>query len=289
MLTKSLFNRNNLLIYRLRRETMGLIYEKAGHIAKLGLNRPEQKNALDPGILLELHNAYKDINADANIRVAVIYSALPDIFCSGMDLKTAIPVLTRMREPENDAEKWLYEGFGGGAGEAMLKFSFIMKPVIIAVNGYCLTGGFEMAMGADIRIASYDAIFQMRESSLGIMPIGGGNVFLPRIVGPNRALEILLTAGNYDAQTLYEWGFLNRVVKKAELMSTTMAMAEKIANNGPLACQGIIKFAREMREMELRCAFDREVEIGLPVFGSEDAREGVRAQKEKRKANFPGK
>lgn len=269
---------------------MSLIYEKDGHIAKVGLNRPKQLNALDPGILLELYNTWKDINDDSTVRVVVLYSALPNIFCAGMDLKTAIPVLTGARKPENEAEEWIISGWdGSGVGEAMLKISFVNKPVIAAIHGYCLTGGFEMVMGADLRVASTDAVFQMREASLGIMPTGGGNIFLPRHVGTCRALEILLTAGNFDAQTLYEWGFLNRVVRREQLMDTALELAERIANNGPLATQGIIRLNRELRMKELKEAFIREVEIGMPIFSSEDAREGVKAQKEKRKPDFPGK
>ncbi|HOS98204.1 MAG TPA: enoyl-CoA hydratase/isomerase family protein [Deltaproteobacteria bacterium] len=268
---------------------MNLVYEKTGHIARIGLNRPQQLNALDPGILLELHKTWIDVNEDPQVRVAVLYSALPSIFCAGMDLKTAIPILTGARQPENEAEKWIACGWDGcGVGEAMLKMSFVNKPVIAAIHGYCLTGGFEMVMGADLRVASFDAVFQMREASLGIMPTGGGNVFLPRHVGTCRALEILLTAGNYDAKTMYEWGFLNRVVEKEKLMDTAMELAGKIADNGPLATQGIIRFNREMRMRELRDLFIREVEIGMPIFASQDAREGVRAQKEKRKPDFTG-
>jgi enoyl-CoA hydratase len=267
-----------------------LIYEKSDHVAKVGLNRPKQLNALDPGILMELYEAWKDINEDRSIRVAVLYSALPGIFCSGMDLKTAIPVLTKAREPENDAERWAITGWdgSGGVAKAMLKSDFVQKPIIAAINGYCLTGGFEMVMGADLRVASTDAVFQMREASLGIMPTGGGNIFLPRHVSPCRALEILLTAGNFDAETMFSWGFLNRVVPKEKLMDTAMELARKIADNGPLSTQGIIRLSREVRMAEFGHLFKREAEIGMPIFGSEDAREGVRAQKEKRKADFPG-
>ena len=166
--------------------------------------------------------------------------------------------------------------------------NIVNKPVIAAIHGYCLTGGFEMVMCADLRVASTDAVFQMREASLGIMPTGGGNIFLPRHVSPCRALEILLTAGNYDAKTLYEWGFLNRVVEKERLMDTAMELARKIADNGPLATQGIIRLSRELRMTQMKDAFTREVEIGMPIFGSADAREGVQAQKEKRKPKFPG-
>ena len=169
---------------------MGLVYEKEGKIAKVGLDRPKEKNALDPQILMDLHRAWLDINADDTIRVAILYSCLPDIFCSGMDLRTAIPILTKMREPETEAERWLAR-VGPHVAEAMLKPSIVKKPVIAAVNGYCLTGGFETVMGADLRVASDDAVFQMREASLGIMPTGGSNIYLPRMLTPCRGLEIL--------------------------------------------------------------------------------------------------
>jgi enoyl-CoA hydratase len=268
---------------------MGLVYEKEGHIAKVGLNRPEEKNALDPGILMELHRAWADVNQDEKMRVVILYSCMPDIFCAGMDLKTAVPVLTRARGPESDAERWLIQ-VGQQVGEAMLKPNIVKKPVIAAVNGFCLTGGFEMVMGADLRIASENAIFQMREASLGIMPIGGGNIYLPRIMTPCRALEVLLTSGNFRARTLYDWGFINHIVpSQDDLMKKAMELADKIAGNGPLAVQGIIKCFRETRDMSYADAFKREIEIGLPIFGSADAREGILAQKEKRKPNFPGK
>jgi enoyl-CoA hydratase len=268
--------------------SVSLNYEKEGHVVKVGLNRPKEKNALDPQVLMELHEAWKEINADNTIRVVILHSCLPDIFCSGMDLRTAIPILTNIREPETDAERWL-SGMGSNVGVAMLKPNIVNKPVIAAVNGYCLTGGFEMVMGADLRVASEDAVFQMREASLGIMPTGGSNVYLPRILTHCRAMEILLTADNFSAQTLYSWGFLNRVVHGGHLMEAAMELAERIAGNGPLAVQGIIRCFRESMEMGYRAAFQKELEIGMPVFASLDAREGIRAQRERRKPNFPGK
>lgn len=264
---------------------MTLVYEKEGHIVKVGMNRPKEKNALDPAILMELYRAWQEINKDDDIRVVILHSCLPDIFCSGMDLKTAIPLLTRMREPETDAEKWLME-WGENVGKAMLKPNIVKKPVIAAINGYCLTGGFEMVMGADLRIAADDALFQMREASLGIMPTGGSNVYLPRMLSPCRAMEILLTANNFTARTLYDWGFLNRVVSRAGLMDAAMELALRIAGNGPHAVQGIVRCLRETRDMQWEEAFAKELEIGLPIFAGSDAREGIRAQKEKRKPNF---
>jgi enoyl-CoA hydratase len=267
---------------------MGLVYEKEGHVAKVGLDRPKERNALDPETLMGLYKTWLDINQDEMIRVVILYSCLPDIFCSGMDLKTAIPVLTRVRAPETDAERWLIE-VGPHVGQAMLKPNIVKKPVIAAVNGYCLTGGFEMIMGADLRIASDDAVFQMREASLGIMPVGGSNIYLPRMLTPCRALEILLTADNFPAKTLYDWGFINRVVSRDELMDAAQVLANRIAGNGPLAVQGIIRCFRETQDMTYADAFKREIEIGMPIFGSLDAREGILAQREKRPPNFPGK
>ena len=264
---------------------MTLAYEKEGHIVKVGLNRPQEKNALDPDILMELHQAWLDINKDDDVRVAILYSCLPDIFCSGMDLKTAIPILTGVRGPETDAEKWLMK-VGNNVGESMLKPNIVKKPIIAAINGYCLTGGFEMVMGADLRLASDDAIFQMREASLGIMPTGGSNIYLPRMLGSCRAMEILLTANNFAAQTLCDWGFLNKVVSRTGLMDAAMEMAMRIATNGPRAVQGIVRCLRETRDMKWGDAFAKELEIGLPIFAGDDAREGIRAMKEKRKPNF---
>jgi enoyl-CoA hydratase len=267
---------------------MDLVYEKKGMIATVGMNRPQERNALDPNILMELHRVWEDVNRDEQIRVVVLYSCLPDIFCAGMDLKTAIPVLTKAREPETEAERWIV-GFGTQVGEAMLKPNRVKKPVIAAINGYCLTGGFEMVMGADLRIASDDALFQMREAALGIMPTGGSNVYLPRMMSPCRALEILLTADNYPARKLCDWGFINRVVPREELMSAALDLAARIAGNGPLAVQGIIRCHRETLDMNYGEAFQRELAIGMPVFSSADAREGVLAQREKRKPRFQGK
>ena len=266
---------------------MGLNYEKQGHVAKVGLNRPEQRNALDPQILMDLHGAWKDINADETIRVVILYSSLPDIFCSGMDLKTAIPILTRMREPESEAERWLLQ-VGPHVAEAMLKPNIVKKPVIAAVNGYCLTGGFEMIMGADLRVASEDAVFQMRESSLGIMPTGGSNVYLPRILTPCRAMEILLTGRMVGAEEALRIGLANAVVEPAELMAASRAMLDSMLDKGPLALQAALAVVQAGLDLPLEEAMETEAKAFAALFATADLREGTRAFMEKRKAAFKG-
>jgi enoyl-CoA hydratase len=264
---------------------MGVDFTKEGHIARVGLNTPETKNALGPDTLLDLFNVWEECRKDAAVRVVVLYSAVADIFCSGMDLRTAIPILTGARKPETEGEKWLISDNRAGS-KAMLKIRELDRPVIAAVHGYCLTGGFEMVMGCGLRVASEDAVFQMRETTLGIMPVGGSNVFLPLQIGQTRALEILLTGGNFSAAKLQEWGFLNRVVKREKLMDEALALAETIAGNGPRSVRGMVSFSRRLQGKSLLEALDLEVEVGMPIFMSDDAREGVRAQKEKRKPNF---
>ncbi len=267
---------------------MVLTYEKHEGIAKVGLNRPEALNALDPNLLKALQNAWDDIAADDSIRAAVLYSELDSIFCSGMDLKTVIPIWTGARPPANENEQWLTQN-PQALFTSMLRQRTFDKPVISAVHGLCLTGGFEMVMGTDLRIASEDAVFQMREATYGIMPVGGSNVYLPRQIPLAAAKEILCLGQKIPASRLYEWGFLNAVVPKEKLMDEAMKMAQRICDNGPLAVQGILRCIREGAGMNFDQAMNRELEIGMPVFSSADAREGIKAFKEKRKAQFQGK
>jgi enoyl-CoA hydratase len=264
---------------------MAVEFSREGHIAKVGLNIPETRNALGCATLQELYRIWEECRKDDAVRAVVFYSALDGIFCSGMDLRDVIPILTGVRAPETESEKWLFSGENAVA-RAMLKKRELDRPIIAAVHGYCLTGGFEMVMGCELRVASEDAVFQMRETTLGIMPTGGSNVFLPLQVGQTRALEILLTGNNFTAKTLYEWGFLNRLVPREKLMEEAMALAERIAGNGPRSVRAMVRCSREIVGKSLDEALDIEFRTGIPVFSSDDAREGIRAQKEKRKPNF---
>lgn len=264
---------------------MPVEFKKENHVALVGMNEPETKNALGPDNLLELYNIWDECQKDNDVRVVVLYSALSDIFCSGMNLKSAIPILTGMRKPETEAEKMILSD-PKFWGRAMLKYRDLDRPVIAAIHGYCLTGGFEMAMGCELRVASEDAVFQMRETTLGIMPIGGSNVFLPAQVGATRAMEILLTGDNFTAARLYEWGFLNRLTSRENLMGEAMKLAERIAGNGPRSVRGMTRCSRAVQGIPQDKAFETEIAIGAPIFSSADAREGVLAQKEKRKPDF---
>lgn len=268
---------------------MGLEFTKEGHVAKVGLNVPETKNALSSNLLMDLCDAWDECQKDDMIRSVVVYSVLPDVFCSGMDLRDSLPLLTGDRPPGNSVEKFLFNEKDGFAGfsKALLKKRALMKPVIAAINGWCLTSGFELTMSADLRIASEDAKFQMRGTKLGVQAIGGANILLPAIVGNTRALEILLTGSVYPASTMLDWGFLNKIVPAGNyLLAEAMDLAETLAGCGPKSQWGIIKVSRMMQGLPLKDALQLEFETALRILRSNDPVEGLCAQKEKRKANF---
>jgi enoyl-CoA hydratase len=266
---------------------MPIDYSKRDGIALVGLNRPDAKNALDASMLKQLDAAWADAAGDPAVRAVILFSSLPDIFCAGMDLKTVIPVMTGVKPARTDDEKWLVEN-PAAVFTSMLRRREWDKPIIAAIHGICLTGGFEMIMGADLRIASDDAVFQMREATFGIMPISGSTVYLPRQIPLAAAKEILILGDEIPSRRLYEWGFLNQVTSKRDLMDAAMRMARRICSNGPLAVQGILHSIRAGAGLDTEAAMAKEIEIGLPIFSSEDAREGVRAFKEKRKPDFKG-
>ena len=257
-------------------------------IALVGMNRPEAKNALDAGMLKGLQAAWDQVAENDEIRVAVLYSALPEIFCAGMDLNTVIPILNRAKEPTNEDEVWLAEQ-PHAIFTSILKQRTWYKPVVAAVHGLCLTGGWEMVMGADLRVASDKAVFQMREPTFGFMPFGGSHVFLPREIPLAAAKEILCLGQEVTASRLYGWGFLNRMTSPDLLMDEAMGMARRICDMGPLAVKGSLRCIQETAGMDLDSALNKELEIGLPIIASADAREGVAAFKEGRKPKFQGK
>jgi enoyl-CoA hydratase/carnithine racemase len=268
---------------------MGLEFTKEGHVAKVGLNVPKTKNAFSCDLLMELCKAWDECQKDDVIRSVVLYSALPDVFCSGMDIIDSLPLLTGGRPPKNNIEQYLFSEENGFAGyrKALLIKRDLIKPVIAAINGWCITGGFEMTMGADLRIASEDAKFQMRGTKLGIQAIGGANILLPAIIGSTRSLEIMLTGNVYSPNMLLDWGFLNKVVPAGDyLLEEAMDLAERLAGYGPKSQQGMIKLNRLAKGLSLEEALNLEFEIALSVLRSSDPMEGIRAQQEKRKAKF---
>jgi enoyl-CoA hydratase len=249
-------------------------YEKRDHIAIVTINRPEAMNAFTAEMLRAMDAAFADFNADPELWVAILTAAGDKSFSAGMDLKEAIPLL-------GEGDELGYED------HTKRPFSDVFKPIIAAVNGYCIAGGLEFLEGTDLRIAAEHATFGLGEVRWGIIPTGGSHVRLPRQVPWAVAMEILLTGRPIDAKRAYDIGLVNQVVPAAELMPAALKLADMVCKNGPLA----VRTAKEIavRSLALEAGFVLEKALGARVFASEDAKEGPRAFAEKRPPKFTGR
>ncbi len=267
---------------------MSLIYEKRNHIAYLTLNRPESHNAIDPEMVIELVDAWQDFSQDKEMRCAILTGAGDRSFCAGADLGKLIPLWTGARKPETDAD----ERVGKNpmlAQQALLRDLALTKPVIAAINGNAIAGGFEILYSTDIRVAAEQARFGLQEVKWSVFPAGGSSVHLTRQMPYARAMEMLLTGELIDAGQALAYGFVNQVVAQSEVMEAAERYAAMIAKNGPLAVSAVKQAVQENSGCDVKTALQREMELSIPVFMSEDAQEGPRAFKEKREPVFKGK
>jgi enoyl-CoA hydratase len=267
---------------------MPLLYEKKDHIAYLTLNRPEAHNAVDPEMVLELLAAWEDYRDDDHLRCAVITGAGDQSFCAGADLGKLIPLFTGARQPETEADRRI-QADPTLSMRAFLRDFELFKPVVAAVNGNAIAGGFELLYGADIRVAAENARFGLQEVKWAVYPAGGSTVRLPRQIPYAKAMEILLTGELMDAGEALHWGFVNRVLPQDQVMAEAQKVAEIIVKNGPLAVANVKQAVQETIGMPLKQGLAREMELAIPVFLSRDAQEGPRAFKEKREPVFKGK
>jgi enoyl-CoA hydratase/carnithine racemase len=256
-----------------------ILCEKRGHIAYVTINRPDRRNAIDPATSHDLKQAFEDFKADDETWIAILTGAGDQAFSAGADLLAMSQALAGSNEgvPMNVP-------FGG-----ITRGYECWKPIIAAINGYCLAGGLEIALSCDIRVAAEHAQFGLPEPKRAIIPAAGGTQRLPRSVPLAFALELLLTGDRFDAQTALRFGLVSRVVPQAELMPTAEAIAGRILECGPLAVRAIKQAVLRGREMSLEDGLRLEGQLAGPIFGTEDAREGPRAFAEKRKPAYKGR
>ena len=260
-------------------ETDQLIYEKDGAIATMTFNRPQARNAISLELGRAMGEATADFEADEELRVLIVTGAGDVAFCSGGDLKTAIPRVTSVAS----------QGLAQPSTGTSRPFSGVTKPVIAAVNGYALAGGMELLLGTDIRVASEHATFGLPEPHWGLVPFAGSHVRLPQQVPWARAMEILLTGDPVTASEALAIGLINRVVPHADLMPTALAIAGRICRNGPLAVRMIKQAVLEAYNHPWEEAFAIESKVSQAVLASDDAKEGPRAFAEKREPRFTGR
>ena len=247
---------------------MSVTAELTNGVLVVTINRPEAGNSLNPAVGKGLVDALGDAAENPEVRTVVITGAGEKIFCAGMDLK-AFAAGEDMKS----------------VGEGLAVLANFPKPVLAAVNGHALAGGFEVMMKADLVVAADHAKFGIPEVKRGLVAAGGGTR-LPTRIPLQVALEMGLTGEPITAARALELGLFNRVVPAADVMSTTLALAALIAANGPLAVQATKRLMREEVGPDT-AAHVRTVTA--PVFSSADAREGATAFAEKRPAVWTGK
>ena len=249
-------------------------YEKQGRIAIVTLNRPECMNALHPPAHFELHEIWNDFERDPEVWVGILTGTGDQAFSAGNDLKyTAEHSRHMVRSAES--------GFGG-----ITNRTTCWKPIIAAVNGYALGGGFEMALACDIIIAAEHARLGLPEVRVGLMAGAGGVHRLPRMIPHKIAMGHILTGRHMSAQEAQRWGIVNEVVPLAELMPTVFTWANEILACAPLSVRASKQAALMGLGQPLDIALSMNYTEGLRMQRSEDTVEGPRAFAEKRKPNW---
>lgn len=261
--------------------------ETSGNISKITLDRPAALNALDVDALGELRACLIDARDQRDVRVIVLTGAGEKAFCVGADLIGTLPPQVQFSESyllstEESVKSGLYTRLFD------LSELRINKPMIAAVNGYCLGGGLEIALQCDIRVASSNARFGLPECSVASIPAAGGIQYLLRSIPSALAMRMLLTGEHIDAQRAANVGLISDIYPAETLLDMTIGIAERIASNGPLAVQMIKKLARDSNNVPLSEALKMtEMAWGI-LRDTNDRIEGREAFAEKRKPIFRG-
>lgn len=246
-------------------------YQQDGFIGVVTIDRPKALNALNAQVLEELEKTFDAIDLEKT-RVVVLTGAGEKSFVAGAD----IAEMSTLSKAEGEA-------FGKKGNQVFRKIESFPIPVIAAVNGFCLGGGCEISMSCDIRICSENALFGQPEVGLGITPGFGGTQRLARLIGQGKAKEIIYTCKNVKAPEALNIGLVNAVYPLADLMTEAKKLANKIANNAPIAVRMCKKAINEGYDLEIDEAVLLEANVFGQCFETEDQKEGMKAFLEKRK------
>ena len=254
--------------------------ETRGRVLEITLDRPKA-NAIDAATSRALGAAFQRLAEEDALSVAIVTGAGERFFSAGWDLKAA----AAGEAPDAD------QGVGGFAG--LTEYWDLDKPVIAALNGLALGGGFELALAADMVVAAQHAEFALPEATIGLIADSGGAIRLPRRLPRAVAMEMICTGRRASAAELARWGLVNAVVPAGRLMEEARALAERVAASAPLSLRAIKEIARATEGLSERAAFramrDGGLEAYARVYGSEDAAEGVAALSEKREPVWKGR
>lgn len=254
-----------------------LLTETREGIAFVTINRPKQLNALNEETIGELDKLFSDLELDAAVKGVIVTGSGEKAFVAGADIKELAG------ETPTTGHQTTLRG-----QSVMRRIETSGKPVVVAINGFALGGGMELALACHIRVAAEEAKMGLPEVKLAVIPGYGGTQRLARIVGRGRALELILTGEMIDATEAHRIGLVNRVVPRAELLGAAEALMRKILANGPLA----IRYAIRAVDKGLDGSLDEGLDLEASLFGilcaTEDMKEGMQAFLEKRAAKFKG-
>jgi enoyl-CoA hydratase len=262
-----------------------VIVEREGAVLIVTLNRPEKKNAVNCEVMCRLYDAWVELDRDEGLRVAIL-TGRGETFCAGMDLGEIVKLRSGVSDNEwiERVRKQPQVIYG-----AWLKTYRPTKPVILAAEGFARAGGTEILQGTDIRVAGESAKFGVTEVQRGLFPMAGSTVRLRRQIPYAIAAEMLLAGEDLPARRAFELGLVNHVVPDGQALARAREIAQRIAENGPLAVKGILAVLRATETLSEEKAFEIEQQQGMHVMMSADAAEGPRAFLEKRKPVFQGR
>lgn len=261
-----------------------ILYEKKGHVRLITINRAEKMNSLDFTANDELVDLWYEFDEDEDARVAVITGAGTQAFCAGADLKTYTLAFAQTSAPEFRKKYTNGPGFGG-----ITRNLDIDKPIIAAVNGFAISGGFELALASDIRFCSENAEFALQDAKWGFHACDGGLIRLPQIIGMGHAMEIILSGERVNAEHAYRIGLVNRIYPQGELLERALDYAQMLASRAPLSHRFAKEVVRRSMGMHQDEALKWESRSFYDVGMTEDLKEGVTSFKERRAANFKGR
>ncbi|HEY5477805.1 MAG TPA: enoyl-CoA hydratase-related protein [Tepidiformaceae bacterium] len=257
-----------------------VLFEVSDGVATITLNRPEQLNAINGDLSRGLASAFRQVRERNDVRVAIL-TGNGRAFCAGADLKA--------RASGGDSMSGGPASLFGTEVPAAFSDFDTKKPVLAAINGYCLGGGFEIALNCDLLIAADTAQFALPEIGLGFFPGAGGPVRLPRSIPKAFANDVLFTGERITAETALRFGIVSRVVPADQLAATARAMATRIAGFAPLAVRAMLELTRRQADLPLADALRLGSTMRWVIGQTDDAKEGPRAFAEKRTPEFTGR